>query len=240
MSAGAGPIRPPDFAGFFVLLCVFGVFMLGFVMLMRSTSDASRDAVPSSVQMSLPAAQLPAPDASVDATTVISDSASGVMPTDVTIPSTDAADSNVFASNTDVSTARSSEAVAIAPLAGRYLVERRIVTVNGNEMCKPVAEALQRADTLSYEEFTQIAGTNQFALVSRPGVHGTVQSDGVFTTAPHRGTHDGVRYRFRMMGRTTPAGFVARTITETEAVIRYRRTQRCVVLAELTGTRRSW
>jgi hypothetical protein len=40
-----------------------------------------------------------------------------------------------------------------------------------------------------------------------------------------------------MTGRFTPEGFVARTVTQTEALLTYRQLQRCAVMAELTGTR---
>ncbi len=262
-SASGSTIHPPNFAGFFVAMCVFGVFFLGFVMTARSMSEP----IASAAQVALRAvdsALLTAPGASVDATTVATDSSargadSAAAVVDSAARTVDSAARTVDSAPrvvADMAAARqpvnaegapvlSAEAYHTTPmnapvpsLAGRYRVERRILAVNGSAMCTPVADALQNADAVSDEEFTQTADTREFQLVSRPGVHGMLQGDGTFATAPHSGTHDGVRYNFRMIGRTTPTGFVARTYTETEAVIRYRRTQRCMVIADLIGARR--
>jgi hypothetical protein len=51
------------------------------------------------------------------------------------------------------------------------------------------------------------------------------------------GEHEGVRYSFVMRGAFTPQGFAARTVTATDAVIRYRQRQQCVIAADLVGTR---
>jgi hypothetical protein len=69
-------------------------------------------------------------------------------------------------------------------------------------------------------------------------VVGRLQPDGVFATSVHRSIYDNVRIVFRMTGRFTRDGFVARTTTETDAVIKYRVRQQCLVLADLVGRRR--
>jgi hypothetical protein len=243
-------------------MCLFGVFFLGFVMTVRSMSEP----ITSAEQRALPAvdSMVTAPGVSVDATTVATDSLAGVVDSAAGVGDSAArvADSAAMlvdssarvladtaaarpAMNAEVAPATSAAAyhtttpdAPVPSLAGRYRVERRILAVNGSSMCTPVVDALQNVDAVSDEEFSQTTGTREFQLVSRPGVHGMLQGDGTFATAPHNGTHDGVRYSFRMVGRTTPNGFVARTYTETEAVIRYRRTQRCMVIADLIGARR--
>jgi hypothetical protein len=123
-------------------------------------------------------------------------------------------------------------------IGGLYDVEHRVLSVFGDGLCDPVAETLARRQTRSIEEIAHIPGEAIFALVTRPGVVGTIARDGVFTTQVHRTTHDNVRLVFRMSGRFTPEGFVARTTTETDAVLRYRERQRCLIQADLIGTRR--
>jgi hypothetical protein len=122
-------------------------------------------------------------------------------------------------------------------VGGVYVVQQRIVSVGGNALCDPLADALSRRVMQSEEEISHEPGSTQFALVTRPGVRGTLSTDGVFRTAPHSGTHDGIRFAFRMSGRFTATGFIARTVTETDAVIKYRQQQRCVVVADLMGAR---
>jgi hypothetical protein len=122
-------------------------------------------------------------------------------------------------------------------LGGRYAVVHTVHSVAGGDLCRPVEEALAVASRESEEEVVHTAGDQRFALVSRPGVVGRVYPGGAFETVAHRGEHDGVRFVFRMTGRFTPTGFVARSVTQTEALLTYRQLQRCAVMAELTGTR---
>jgi hypothetical protein len=122
-------------------------------------------------------------------------------------------------------------------VAGRYAVVHTVHSVAGGDLCRPVEEALLVAQRASEEEIVHAPGALRFELASRPGVVGRVYPGGAFETVTHRGEHDGVRYVFRMTGRFTPEGFVARTVTQTEALLTYRQLQRCAVMAELTGTR---
>jgi len=124
-----------------------------------------------------------------------------------------------------------------AGVGGTYVVQQRIVSVGGNALCDPLADALSRRVMQSEEQITHAPDSAQFALVSRPGVHGVIEADGVFITPRYRGTHDRVRFVFQMSGRFTGAGFIARTVTQTDAVIKYRQQQQCVVVADLTGSR---
>lgn len=130
---------------------------------------------------------------------------------------------------------------AIDPMAhgvgGLYRVEQRILSVSGSTLCDPVADALGRSTRRSEEEITHTPGATQFALISRPGVRGVLQPGGAFQTVTYVGEHEGVRYSFVMRGAFTPQGFVARTVTATDAVIRYRQRQQCVIAADLVGTR---
>jgi hypothetical protein len=100
-----------------------------------------------------------------------------------------------------------------------------------------VADALGRSVRRSEEEITHTPGTARFDLISRPGVRGVLQPGGAFQTMTYFGEHEGVRYSFVMRGAFTPQGFVARTVTATDAVIRYRQRQQCVIAADLVGTR---
>lgn len=122
-------------------------------------------------------------------------------------------------------------------IGGSYRVEQRVRSVDGNSMCGPVAAALGREVIRSVEEFTHVPGSREFVLASRPGVRGIIDASARFTSVPYTSTRDGVRFTFRMSGHFTPGGFVARTLTETEANIRYRRTQTCRIVADLLGTR---
>jgi len=130
---------------------------------------------------------------------------------------------------------------AVDPMAhgvgGTYGVEQRILSVSGSKLCDPVAEALGRSTRRSEEEVTHTPGATQFELISRPGVRGVLQPGGAFQTMTYFGEHEGVRYSFVMRGTFTPQGFVARTVTATDAVIRYRQRQQCVIAADLVGTR---
>jgi hypothetical protein len=122
-------------------------------------------------------------------------------------------------------------------VGGTYRVDQRILSVSGSKLCTPVADALGSAVRRSEEEITHTPGTGQFNLTSRPGVRGVLQPDGAFQTTTYFGEHKGVRYAFVMRGAFTPQGFVARTVTTTDAVIRYRQRQQCVIAADLVGTR---
>lgn len=124
-----------------------------------------------------------------------------------------------------------------AGIAGRYRVEQRNVSVYGSSLCDPVADALAQRPLVSEEEFVHVPGQRVFALASRGSVTGRIEPDGVFMTDPHRTTHDNVRLEFRMVGRFTPDGFFATTMTASDATLRYRERQQCVVRADLQGTR---
>lgn len=131
--------------------------------------------------------------------------------------------------------------LAMDPVAhgvgGTYRVEQRILSVSGSKLCTPVADALGRSVRRTEEEITHTPGTARFDLISRPGVRGVLQPGGAFQTLTYFGEHEGVRYSFVMRGAFTPQGFVARTVTATDAVIRYRQRQQCVIAADLVGTR---
>jgi hypothetical protein len=122
-------------------------------------------------------------------------------------------------------------------VGGSYRVEQRVQSIDGNALCAPVASALGREVIRSVEEFAHVPGSREFALTSRPGVGGVIDESARFTSVPFRSERNGVRFVFRMSGYFTPGGFAARTVTETEMIIRYRRTQTCRIVADLLGTR---
>ena len=122
-------------------------------------------------------------------------------------------------------------------VGGTYHVEQRVQSVDGSSTCDAVAGALGSAAIRSVEEFSHAPGSREFVLISRPGVRGNITEQARFASAPHAAERNGVRFVFRMSGYFTPGGFVARAITETEANIRYRQTQRCRIVADLLGTK---
>lgn len=122
-----------------------------------------------------------------------------------------------------------------AGVAGRYLVIARVQEVSGTKNCRAVAEALGIGRE-SVEFVTHEPGTARFALPTRD-VTGTLDTDGWFTAYPRSGTTDNINWQFRMRGRFAANGFSALSETYTSAVLRWGRSQHCVVTAELTGRR---
>lgn len=122
-----------------------------------------------------------------------------------------------------------------AGIGGRYLVTPRVRDVSGTYDCDAVAQALA-AGRETLEVVTHEPGSRSFALTTRD-VKGTLSADGWFTADPRSGTTNNVNWQFRMRGRFGPDGFSAVSETYTEAILRWGRTQHCVVTAELTGRR---
>lgn len=120
-------------------------------------------------------------------------------------------------------------------VAGRYRVTQHVRDVSGSESCAAVARAL-RADRESEEVVAHEPGASTFTLVTR-GVTGTLDPDGWFVGQPRAGTTNNVNWQFRMRGRFGPDGFTGESVTHTDAILRWGRTQICVVTAELTGRR---
>jgi hypothetical protein len=125
--------------------------------------------------------------------------------------------------------------VVDAGVGGRYVVTPRVRDVSGTENCGAVAQALGTGrETL--EVVSHQPGRRTFELTTR-AVTGTLDPDGWFTADPRSGTTNNVNWQFRMRGRFGPDGFSAVSETYTEAILRWGRTQHCVVTAELTGRR---
>ncbi len=120
-------------------------------------------------------------------------------------------------------------------LGGRYRVTQRSVSVTGSPSCVTVADALARAPS-TIEVVSHAPGTFLFALASR-SVNGRLDADAYFEAGPQRGTTDGVTWTFRMRGRFTSSGFTAETSTNTEAILRWGRTQVCTTVAQLDAER---
>jgi hypothetical protein len=122
-----------------------------------------------------------------------------------------------------------------AGVGGRYVVMARVQDVSGTRNCRAVAEALGIGRE-SLEVVTHQPGSARFALPGRE-VTGTLDADGWFTAYPRSGTTDNINWQFRMRGRFAANGFSALSETYTSAVLRWGRSQHCVVTAELTGRR---
>lgn len=122
-----------------------------------------------------------------------------------------------------------------AGIGGRYLVAQRVRDVSGTSSCDAVAQA-HAAGRESTEIVEHQPGTSTFVLTSRQ-VTGTLASDGWFSSHPRSGTTNNVNWQFRMRGRFGRDGFSAVSETYTEAILRWGRTQYCVVTADLTGRR---
>lgn len=248
----ATPMPAPNMPRFFISFFFVLLAMGGTVWSMRSLTPALTVVRPaSSLPLALPPGGLPpdpsngAPATAGDSTRMASaDTASGanVRPPVAAprqSPSPAAAAGGVSGVNS--ATGEPIRWWAVDPVAagvgGTYRVDQRILSVSGSKLCGPVADALGRSVRRSEEEITHTPGTAQFDLISRPGVRGVLQPGGAFQTVTYVGEHDGVRYSFVMRGAFTPQGFVARTVTATDAVIRYRQRQQCVIAADLVGTR---
>ncbi len=247
----ATPLQPPDMRKFFALFAVVATCMFGVVTMMRRLTPTLSVPVPiialpeTAQAMVIPPTLPVSPPSAADSSTA---SAAGPASSPRSTPSPSAREAP---SAMATPPAAPSRATAAAPLptalgsdlvasgiGGQYEVQHRILSVHGNGLCDPVAESLARRQLLTVEEITHTPGEPTFALATRTGVIGTLQPDGVFATSVHRSTYDNVRIVFRMTGRFTRDGFVARTTTETDAIIKYRMRQQCLVLADLIGTRR--
>ncbi len=125
----------------------------------------------------------------------------------------------------------------IGPVAGRYRVTHRTMSVDGSAGCEDVAAALSQQQE-SIEVVEQEAGSSVVRLASR-GISGHVEPDGRFFTGPDSGITDGVHWTFTMQGRFTATGFTAQSQKFTDALMRWHVSRTCAVVAELTGTRLS-
>lgn len=143
---------------------------------------------------------------------------------------------SVAARDADVPSAAAPLARAwIGPVAGRYFVTHRKVSVAGGEGCDDVASALAWQQP-SIETIEADSMSPAIRLMSR-GVTGTLEPDGRFSTGPDSGNTDGVRWTFSMYGRFTADGFTASSRKTTEAIIAWHKSRACSVVAELTGLR---
>lgn len=123
----------------------------------------------------------------------------------------------------------------VAGVAGRYRVTQRIRSVDGSSSCESVARALG-VGRETEERITHVPGRAVFRLDSR-GVAGTLDSEGRFVAGPLSGTTNNIPWQFRMRGRFVPNGFIGETETYTQAILRWGRTQSCVVTADLSAIR---
>jgi hypothetical protein len=217
------PLPPPSLKRFFALFAVVSLCMAGVVGVMRRIGPDLRP----------PRPYLPLPVAAGAAST-------DAAPPAVTAPSPDPSSTptaNASPTRPPPPVGRSPADAIDRGVGGRYRVEQRNVSVFGTSLCDPVADALADRPAQSEEEFVHVPGQRVFAMVSRGDVTGTIEPDGVFMTDVHRTTHNNVRLEFRMVGRFTPEGFTAVAMTSTDAVLRYRERQQCVIRADLIGTR---
>jgi hypothetical protein len=173
---------------------------------------------------------LPLPPADPLTAPVVSASPAGPVLPAVQTPT----DTKTIATNADGTPDDSVSAVATG-LRGVYRVQQRIRVVDGSASCASIAAALAPGRT-SIERIEHQPGSREFALATR-SVKGTVDANGAFAIGPTVGTTDGIRWQFSMRGRFTTTGFVAETQTETNAIIRWGRTQQCMTLADLVAER---
>jgi hypothetical protein len=143
-------------------------------------------------------------------------------------------DTATITANADGNPATALSAVATG-LRGVYRVQQRVRVVDGSASCASIAAVLAPGRT-SIERIEHQPGSREFALATR-SVKGTVDANGAFAIGPTVGTTDGIRWQFSMRGRFTTTGFVAETQTETNAIIRWGRTQQCMTLADLVAER---
>jgi hypothetical protein len=123
----------------------------------------------------------------------------------------------------------------LSGVAGRYRVTQRIRSVDGSTSCESVARALG-VGRETEERITHVPGRADFRLDSR-GVAGTLDREGRFVAGPLSGTTNNIPWQFRMRGRFLPNGFSGESETYTQAIIRWGRTQSCVVTADLNAIR---
>ncbi len=123
----------------------------------------------------------------------------------------------------------------VAGVAGRYRVIQRIRSVDGSTSCESVARALG-VGRETEERITHVPGRAAFRIASR-GVTGTLDREGRFVAGPLSGTTNNIPWQFQMRGRFLPNGFIGASETYTEAILRWGRTQVCVVSADLSATR---
>ena len=119
-------------------------------------------------------------------------------------------------------------------VAGRYRVTQRIRSVDGSVSCESVARALG-VGRETEERITHVPGQANFRIDSR-GVAGTLDREGFFMAGPLTGTTNNIPWQFRMRGRFVPNGFIGESETFTQAILRWGRTQSCVVSADLRAT----
>lgn len=123
----------------------------------------------------------------------------------------------------------------VAGAAGRYRVTQRIRSVDGSASCESVARALG-VGRETEERITHVPGRADFRIDSR-GVAGTMDHDGRFEAGPLTGTTNNIPWQFRMRGRFFLNGFTGTSETYTQAILRWGRTQSCVVTADLGAIR---
>ena len=123
----------------------------------------------------------------------------------------------------------------LSGVAGRYRVTQRIRSVDGSTSCASVARALG-VGRETEERITHVPGNADFRLDSRD-VAGTLDREGRFVAGPLSGTTNNIPWQFRMRGRFLPNGFSGESETYTQAIIRWGRTQSCVVTADLSAIR---
>ncbi|WP_309673109.1 hypothetical protein [Gemmatimonas sp.] len=191
-----------------------------------SAAGAAEPALPSLPAASVPRAATIAPRPSTDA----SPARSG--------PDTPAATPHEpFTGAAETATAPNAPFVSpmLAGVAGRYRVTQRIRSVDGSSSCESVASALG-VGRETEERITHVPGRAAFRLDSR-GVAGTLDSEGRFVAGPLSGTTNNIPWQFRMRGRFVSNGFIGETETYTQAILRWGRTQSCVVTADLSAIR---
>ncbi len=120
-------------------------------------------------------------------------------------------------------------------VGGRYTVQQHVVAVDGSPSCRAVALKLG-ADKQTTEVIAHAAGTSSFRIPTRD-IAGTLDRDGRFVVGIQSGITNNVNWQFRMRGRFDQEGFTAGTETITTAILRWGRTQSCLVTAELSAQR---
>ena len=211
------------------------VFVAGAIGIANRKSEAAKAAailpnVTAAVRAIDGQSMLPLPPADPLTAPAVSASPAGPVRTPVRTPT----DTATIAANADGKPAIALSAVATG-LRGIYRVQQRVRVVDGSASCASIAAALAPGRT-SIERIEHQPGSREFALATR-SVNGTVDANGAFEIGPAVGTTDGIRWQFSMRGRFTATGFVAETQTETNAVIRWGRTQQCMTLADLVAER---
>lgn len=120
------------------------------------------------------------------------------------------------------------------PLRYRLIVHQPVV--EGERRCDSIAARIRWRDE-RIEELRLSSDGRRFAFPGRPGLEGTIEPGGAFTSRVVDSERDGTRSAFRMWGRMSTDGFRAVAETRTTTLLRWREELRCRFVSEIDGAR---